>query len=77
MMNNLGTDAVVLDALIAKRNADRAREEEVAASAVEAAAREQDQKGLMLDTAMKGGARKLESERGSASYARRRNSTRP
>src|SRR3546814_7435029 len=30
-------------------------------------------KGLMLDTAMKGGARKLESERGSASYARRRN----
>src|SRR3546814_9780089 len=34
-------------------------------------------KGLMLDTAMKGGARKLESERGSASYARRRNSTRP
>src|SRR3546814_9237000 len=28
-------------------------------------------KGLMLDTAMKGGARKLESERGSASYARR------
>src|SRR3546814_2622953 len=33
VMNNLGTDAAVLDALIAKRNADRAREEEVAASA--------------------------------------------
>src|SRR3546814_1054982 len=44
---NLGTDAAVLDALIAKRNADRAREEEVAASAAEAAAREQDQK--MID----------------------------
>src|SRR3546814_1033548 len=45
-MNNLGTDAAVLDALIAKRNADRAREEEVAASAAEAAAREQDQKRI-------------------------------
>src|SRR3546814_19492669 len=45
-MHNLGTDAAVLDALIAKRNADRAREEEVAASAAEAAAREQDQKRL-------------------------------
>src|SRR3546814_7440345 len=46
VMNNLGTDAAVLDALIAKRNADRAREEEVAASAAEAAAREQDQKRI-------------------------------
>src|SRR3546814_10681792 len=46
VMNNRGTDAAVLDALIAKRNADRAREEEVAASAAEAAAREQDQKRI-------------------------------
>src|SRR3546814_18994575 len=46
VMNNLGTDAAVLDALIAKRNDDRAREEEVAASAAEAAAREQDQKRI-------------------------------
>src|SRR3546814_15709548 len=44
--NNRGTGAAVLDALIAKRNADRAREEEVAASAAEAAAREQDQKRI-------------------------------
>src|SRR3546814_1166351 len=40
------SDAAVLDALIAKRNADRAWEEEVAASAAEAAAREQDQKRI-------------------------------
>ena len=46
VMNNLGTDAAVLDALIAKRNADRAREEEIAASEAEAAAREQDQKRI-------------------------------
>src|SRR3546814_8351555 len=46
VMNNLGTDAAVLDALIAKRNADRAREEEVAASAADAAARAQDQKRI-------------------------------
>src|SRR3546814_19319466 len=40
VMNTLGTDAAVLDALIAKRNAARARAEAVAASAAAAAARE-------------------------------------
>lgn len=46
VMNNLGTDAAVLDALIEKRNADRAREEEIAAGAAEAAAREQNLKRI-------------------------------
>src|SRR3546814_16027881 len=46
VLNNLGTDAAVLEALIAKRNADRAREEEVAASAADTAAIEQNQKRI-------------------------------
>src|SRR3546814_16962295 len=66
VMNNLGTDAAVLDALIAKRNADRAREEEVAASAAEAAACEQDQKRIDArhrDERRRAKARKLAEER--------------
>jgi chromosome segregation ATPase len=46
VMNNFGTDTAVLDALIAKRKADRAREEEIAASELYAAARKQDQKRI-------------------------------
>jgi hypothetical protein len=66
VINNLGTDEAVLDALIAKRRADRAREAEIASRSAETAAREREQKrtdALRRDERRRAKARKKAWER--------------